>query len=141
MKVTITLKCDRSGRTEDVQIDSGEIEQYEQMQQKREATLQKIQEFLASIPPEDMPDLIAVYRGDFRHFINVSKEYCDKPVARLLDQLFHASDPKARAKKAKSSKNKNKDAKGNGAKTAKDGVKDKASAKSSPDANPPAATK
>lgn len=128
MKVTITLKCDRSGRTEDVQIESGDIAQYEEMQNKREATLQKIQEFFASIPPEDMPDLIACYRGDFRHFINVSKEFCDKPVTRLLDQLFHASDPKSRAKPRKK---KDADAKGNGAKTAKDGVKDKASAKSS----------
>jgi hypothetical protein len=111
------------------------------MEEKRKETLKKIQEFFASIPPEDMPDLIACYRGDFRHFINVSKEFCDKPVTRLLDQLFHASDPKARAKPKKKDKdNKSADAKGNGAKTAKDGVKDKASAKSSSKDQQPAAS-
>lgn len=136
MKITITLKCDRSGRTEDVQIESTEIAQYEEMQAKREATLVKIQEFLKTISPEDMPDLIAVYRGDSRHFINVSQEYCDKPVKRLMDQLFHASDPKTRAKRKKKTTDATdaKDAKGNGEKKAKDAVKDKASAKSSPNA-------
>jgi len=142
MKVTIQLKCDRSGRTEDVQIESTEIAQYEEMQAKREAALVKIQEFFKSIPAEDMPDLIAVYRGDSRHFINVSKEYCDKPVARLMDQLFHASDPskrgKGKKKPAAGADNKAADAKGNGAKTAKDGVKDKASAKSSSSKQPAA---
>lgn len=96
MNVTIALKCDRSGRIESVQVDSTEIEQYEARQQQREETLEKIKEFFAEIADEDMPDLIAVYRGEFRHFINVSAEFCDKPVKRLLEQLFHASDPSQR---------------------------------------------
>lgn len=108
MKIKIEQKCDRSGRTEEITIESAEVAQYEGRQQKKEATLEGIKEFIAQIPDEAMPDLITVYHGKMYSFVNVSKTFCDKPVLRLIGQLFHASDPKTRAKKAKDSKTKGK---------------------------------
>lgn len=99
MQVTIVQKCDRSGRVENIQVDSVDISQYMQRDERRKATLAKIDEFLATIPSEDMPDLLAVYRGERYVFINVNPTFCDKPVSRLLKQLFHASDPSKRAKR------------------------------------------
>lgn len=104
MLVTIVQKCDRSGRVENVQVESTVVAQYEQRDERRRETLAKIDEFLATIPAEDMPDLIAIYRGERRAFINVNATFCDKPVSRLLDQLFHASDPKKRAKRGSKKK-------------------------------------
>lgn len=108
MEVTINLKCDRSGRTIEKTIDSTEITKYEERQARREAVLKQIEEFFKGLPKDDMPDLIAIYRGEMRHFINVEAEYCDKPVSRLMDQLFHVSDPTERANKARASKAANK---------------------------------
>lgn len=104
MEVTITQKCDRSGRTIEKKIDSSEISTFESRQARREETLKKIEEFFAGLPKDVIPDLIAVYRGEMRHFINVEATFCDKPVSRLLDQLFHVSDPSDRVAKAKASK-------------------------------------
>lgn len=118
MNVTIALKCDRSGRIESIQVDSEEIAKYEAREAVRQETLGKIRDFFAEIPSEEMPDLIAVYRGEMRAFVNVSAEFCDKPVTRLLDQLFHASDPSQR-KPRKPRKKKDEQAAegGNGTKT------------------------
>lgn len=104
MLVTIVQKCDRSGRVENVQVDPADVGQYMERDERRKATLAKIDEFLATIPQEDLPDLIAIYRGERRAFINVNATFCDKPVSRLLDQLFRASDPKKRAKRGSKKK-------------------------------------
>lgn len=101
MEVTISLKCDRSGRVVEKKVDSSEVEHYESRQRTREETLTKIAEFIDQFPAEDLPDLFAMYRGEPYVFINVSDEYCGKPVRRLLGQLFHASDPKSRKSRKK----------------------------------------
>ncbi|MGD9209293.1 MAG: hypothetical protein PVI90_00885 [Desulfobacteraceae bacterium] len=104
MQVTITQKCDRSGREESILVDSADVAVYEGRNQRRQEALAKIEEFIATIPADDLPDLFAVYRGELQAFINVNATFCDKPVSRLLGQLFHASDPKTRAKRGSKKK-------------------------------------
>jgi hypothetical protein len=99
MQVTIIQKCDRSGREESILVDSADVAVYEDRDQRRREALAKIEEFIATIPADDLPDLFAIYRGELQAFINVNATFCDKPVSRLLGQLFHASDPKTRAKR------------------------------------------
>lgn len=97
MKVTIAQKCDRSGRTANVIIESTEVQQYESRELRRQKTLKDIEEFFAKIDAEDMPDLVSVYRGKLQAFINVNPDFCGTAVNRLLEQLFHVGDPSARA--------------------------------------------
>lgn len=140
MKLTATLKCDRSGRTFDKEIDTTEVAAYEGRQKVREEGLRKVEEFFASFPKEELPDLICVYQGKFQAFINVIPSYNDKAISRLLEQLFHVSDPSTRAEKARTTRNNKKaapstkppeepkDTKKDGKKGGKSGVQDKAAA-------------
>lgn len=125
MQVTIDIKCDRSGRTQSKQIDSTEIPTYEARQKTREAALEKIKDVIKTIPPEDLPDLICVYRGATQAFVNVIPEFNDSAVERLLEQLFHVSDPSARAAKARQTRNEKKppEASATPTETPKDGKK------------------
>lgn len=140
MQVTIDLKCDRSGRVQSKQIEDTEIPAYKERKQTREAALEKVKEAFKQIPPGDLPDLICVYRGEFKSFINVIAEYNDDAISRLLGQLFHVSDPSARAEKARKTRNEKKPAteasaseapkdnnKKDNKKGAKSGVQEKAS--------------
>jgi|MudIll2142460700_1097286.scaffolds.fasta_scaffold00308_7 hypothetical protein len=131
MKLTATLKCDRSGRTFDKEIDTTEVAAYEGRQKVREEGLRKVEEFFAAFPKEELPDLVCVYQGKLQAFINVIPDYNDKAISRLLEQLFHVSDPSARAKKAKatrSSKNGGEKKEKADKKAGKSGVQDKAAA-------------
>jgi len=133
MKLTVTLKCDRSGRTFDKEIETSEVAAYEARQKVREDTLAKIEEFFKVIPAQELPDLVCVYQGKLRAFINVIPEYNDKAVDRLLEQLFHVSDPSARVRKAKvtrSAKNGGEKKEKADKKAGKSGVQDKAASTS-----------
>lgn len=110
MQVTINLKCDRSGRVQEKQVDSAEIPKYEARQKVRENALEKVREALKQIPPEELPDLICVYRGNVKAFVNVIPEFNDSAVDRLLEQLFHVSDPSARVAKARQTRSEKKPA-------------------------------
>lgn len=108
MQVTIDIKCDRSGRVQSKQIDSTDIPKYEARQKTRENALEKVREALKQIPPEELPDLICVYRGNVKAFVNVIPEFNDSAVDRLLEQLFHVSDPSARVAKARQTRSEKK---------------------------------
>jgi hypothetical protein len=131
MQVTINLKCDRSGRVQEKKIDSEEIPRYEARQKAREAALEKIKEAVKLVPAGELPDLICVYRGEVKSFINVIPEFNDTAVDRLLEQLFHVSDPSARVAKARKTRSEKKppaepkDNKKDGKKGSKSGVQEK----------------
>lgn len=105
MIVEVKEKCDRSGRIRKVEIDSQEISSLEEQRLRREESAQKIEEFISSIPPDDLPSLFAIYQGEIQYFTNVVPEFNDKCISRLLGELFRKSDPTKRGKRTRKKKN------------------------------------
>lgn len=114
MDITIAIKCDRSGRVLQRVIDDTEIDTYKNQQAARSEALKSITDLVKEIEPDELPDLVCIYRGEIRSLGTVIPEFNDQAVKRLLDQLFHTSDPSERAKKARVTKANKEASGGNG---------------------------
>lgn len=108
MAIQMSLDCSRCHRPDVIELkDFAEATALEGHQKKKAEVLKKLQEFVASLPQEDMPDFFAVF-GDKTMVHSYlcdpkddSKRSCAKRVGELLGGMQELGERKPRTKKAK----------------------------------------
>lgn len=107
MAVKIVKKCSRCRRDDSVEVASAAAAvESEALIAQREEKAKAVENYLRSIPPELMPDLIAYVKGEGVIHTNLcnptdAKRSCLKRVGDLVAQMDELDERKPRAKKAK----------------------------------------
>jgi hypothetical protein len=108
MALITTEKCTRCHRDEKVELkDLKEASNLNDLQERRKIAESRIREFLATIPPEELPDFIGV-KGEkiiiHGHLCSLGgpKSNCDKRVDVLLTDIDTLDPRKPRTKKTES---------------------------------------
>lgn len=107
MAIKMTMSCTRCHREDHVELATlAEASALEELQKRKVVTLKKIQDFLATIKPDEMPDFLAIV-GEKNILHNYlcdpkdGKRSCTQRVDDLMTQVNELGERKPRTKKAK----------------------------------------
>jgi len=106
MALKLENKCTRCGRVTSTEVQNfAEAAKVEETEAKRAAVVNDIKQFLAGIPPEHLPDLFIVRRGQ-EHVVQTylcededAKRACAKRVDTLVDECKTFDPRKPKTKK------------------------------------------
>lgn len=109
MPIKMTLACSRCRREDTIDLQKlEEATALEKLQERKAATLQKLKEFVASLPADELPDFFAIsgervlahsYLCDPQ---DEGKRSCSERVSDLLADISELQVRKPRGKKAAS---------------------------------------
>lgn len=109
MAIKMSMKCSRCHREDVIDVETlAEATALEEHQKRKATVLKKLQEFVATLPQDDLPDFFAVL-GDKQMVHSYlcdpkddGKRSCAGRVGDLLGQVTELNERKPRAKKDKS---------------------------------------
>ena len=109
MAINVSTKCTRCHREDSHEIESVAMATaFEELQKRKVATLAKLQEFMASLPQDELPDFMGVLEGKILVHSYLcdpaegdGKRSCAKRVGELLDGAAELGPRKPKTKKEK----------------------------------------
>jgi len=93
MQIKVTEKCDRCQRVSELEIDSKDLEKFEQADARRVAAFNAVSEFLKNQSQDDMPDLMVWFKGQVFMRGRICEDFCEETIQNQLDKgIFRAMD-------------------------------------------------
>lgn len=93
MQIKVTEKCDRCQRVSELEIDSKDLEKFEQADARRVATFNTVSEFLKNQSQDDMPDLMVWFKGTVFMRGRICEDFCEETIKNQLDKgIFRPMD-------------------------------------------------
>ena len=91
--VTVTERCHRCKRKEQITISSDKIEEFEQKDAAAKAHEQSVIDFVEA-NKDKLPDLVVIFKGKVQMLSSICDAYCTKTVQNGVDTLFREHKPR-----------------------------------------------
>ncbi len=113
MPIKMSMTCSRCRREDSHEIESVAMATaFEELQKRKGATLEKLKAFIATLPPDELPDFFAIMNGaSVTHSYlcdpgeggaeEAKKRSCARRVAELMEGVNELGPRKPKAKKEK----------------------------------------